>query len=76
MSYLNAVGNDAETVNVDLLVVIVLQVEAVEVEVGLEVIDQGLHLGLFAERQEGDEPHEGLQHAGIGAHKRTVDAIQ
>ena len=40
------------------------------------MVDKGLHLGLFTKREEGDESHEGLEDAGVGAHEGAVDAVQ
>ena len=48
----------------------------VKVQVGFEVVDERSHLVRLAERQERDDPHQTLKHAGMAANKRTVDAIQ
>jgi hypothetical protein len=40
------------------------------------MFDQCLHLALVSERQERYQPHQALEHTGVTANERAVDAIQ
>ena len=45
-------------------------------QIAHEVADECLHLVLVAEGQEGNEPHERLQHTRVGPHEGTVDTVE
>ena len=48
----------------------------VKVKIRQEVVDENHHFLWVTERQEWNESHECLSHAGRGLHKGAVDAIQ